>query len=309
MNFARRPITASRFDGPYTELPGYGKIPPNVADDEARDRRFEAIEAGFGERAEIQLDGDPVHEFAQWVTARDRYIFHGSNNREITEFVPVRASLEMYDHGERGNLGAVYGTQYGLWSLFFAVVDRERIRGSIRNGVSHFQALDGRTIDTYQFSVDADSLAEGPFTSGALYILPRGTFRQLPFWPDGPLSDEWASETAVLPLAVLDVEPDDFPFEVDGHDDGPVHRLMDLTAELIGHAGEAHRTEGGFAIDLAWSDEVRAVYDEWSEVFPTFFPTVDVELTGDGAARRWTLLGPEAFQMAFGSRLEGLLDD
>jgi hypothetical protein len=44
----------------------------------------------------------PKHEFVQFITAQDRFIFHGSNNTDIEEFQPVRKSMELYDETGRG---------------------------------------------------------------------------------------------------------------------------------------------------------------------------------------------------------------
>jgi len=71
----------------------------------------------------------PKHEFVQYVNAQDVVIFHGSNNPDIETFVPIRKSVELRDETGRGNLQAVYGTHDGLWSMFFAIVDRPNLRG------------------------------------------------------------------------------------------------------------------------------------------------------------------------------------
>ena len=33
--------------------------------------------------------------------------------------------MEMMDETGRGNIAGVYGTHNGLWSMFFAIIDRE----------------------------------------------------------------------------------------------------------------------------------------------------------------------------------------
>ena len=304
------PIEPTRLSEPYVEPPGYGLLAPDYDDDPERDAWFAELAGGFGDGSVLTWDGRfPKHQLVQWLTAQDRYIFHGSNATDIDEFVPVRTSIELRDHGERGNLGAVYGTRYGLWSLFFAVVDRASLEGSIRNGVSTFEAPDGRTMDTYQFSVHHETLPKRPFTAGALYVLPRESFRQLPMWPGGPLSNEWASETSVRPLTRLFVEPEDFPFldEVGGHDDGPLLRLQVLMRQLIAAGTSAEEIEGGYVIELAWDDATAAVYNEWVDLFGQFMPDVTVELEGSGEARTGTLIGPAAFQHTASEWLSHLL--
>lgn len=304
------PMELTRSNEPYADPPGYGLLAPDYRDDDERDAWFAELQSGLGDGSVLDWDGRyPKYELIQWLTAQDRYIFHGSNNQDIDEFAPVRTSVELRDRGERGNLGAVYGTHDGLWSLFFAVVDRANLEGSIRNGVSTFESVDGRSVDTYQFSVHHEILPKRPFTRGALYVLPRESFRRLPLWPEGPVSNEWASETSVRPLARLLVEPEDFPFldEVGGHDDGPLLRLQMMSRQLIDEGTSAREVEGGYAIELAWSDETEAVYDDWLELWNEFMPGVSSELQGTGAARTWTLLGPTAFRQTASEWLGELL--
>ena len=166
-------------------------------------------------------------------------------------------------------------------------------------------------MDVYQFSIDRDSLPQRPFTTGALYILPRESFRQIPLWPGGPLSNEWASPTKVRPLARFTIEPEDFPFldRIGGHDDGPLLRMLELTRALFDRATSARRIDDGFAIDLPWSDETAGLYDEWHGLFEQMMPGVDVGLSGTGDRRGWTLQGPEAFRSTAAEWLGDLLSD
>jgi hypothetical protein len=59
---------------------------------------------------------------------------------------------------------------------------------------------DGRSL--YFFSASG----EVEWTEGAVYVLPRDRFERV------ARSAEWASAEPVRPLAVLSVEPHDFPF-------------------------------------------------------------------------------------------------
>ncbi len=43
---------------------------------------------------------------------------------DLTELRPERQSMELSDETGRGNMAAVYGTHDGLWSMFFAIIDR-----------------------------------------------------------------------------------------------------------------------------------------------------------------------------------------
>ncbi|HEY5652035.1 MAG TPA: hypothetical protein VIW46_11340, partial [Acidimicrobiia bacterium] len=134
----------------------------------------------------------------------DSVIFHGSNRTDIDEFVPQRASMELNDTGGRGNLGAIYGTHDGLWAMFFAIIDRGRLRGSIRNGSTRYETPDRtQSVDRYHFSVHHEMLESAPYTTGALYLLPRAAFDRVPIYPGGPLSNEWACHEPIRPLARL----------------------------------------------------------------------------------------------------------
>ena len=120
------PLPMGRVDGSYVEQIGSGLIAPPHADDPERDEAFADVLSGtpHGGRIEWTLQY-PKHEFVRWAMDLDQFIFHSSNNTTIAEFVPIRTSVELQDHGERGNLGAVYGTHDGFWSMFFGVVDRK----------------------------------------------------------------------------------------------------------------------------------------------------------------------------------------
>lgn len=250
-------------------------------------------------------DGVAAHHLVQWLVERDELIFHGSNRRDIDEFLPRRTSTELHDVGGRGNLGAVYGTHDGLWSMFFAVVDRGSLRGSIRNGVSRFDAPDGRHVDVYHFSVSSVSLPDRPFTDGALYLLPRDTFTRIPFYPGGPPSPEWASTEPVRPIARILLEPADFPFldDVGGHDDGPLLEFEALNTTVLAGAISAERVDGGFRFTTTAE---RPDVERWTELATSFFPDVD-RLISDEEPVEVTITGPPAIEHVLQQRLAGLL--
>ena len=212
----------------------------------------------------------PRHEFIQYVTARQAVIFHGSNNQDIETFAPLRTSTELYDHSGRGNRMAVYGTHEGLWAMFFAVVDRPRLRGSIRNGVAYFQNRQGQPLTLFNFSINQEQLSERPFCEGALYFLPRSAFERLELMP-GALSNEWACSQAIQPLAKLLVSPEDWPFldVVEGHDDSMLIRVGEIgqaireaatRAELEGDSRAAWLPAGAIpAADLDYYLEKQAI--------------------------------------------------
>ncbi len=195
----------------------------------------EALRLGGAEFVPYDLPY-PLWEFVRFLMDRDAYIFHSSGRTDLTELRPERQSMELSDETGRGNMAAVYGTHDGLWSMFFAIIDRDNLSGSIRNGVLTFHDADGVEVPVYNFSINRDELDRRPYRHGALYLLPREPFVQLELLP-GVLSNEWASEQPVRPLAKLAIAPEEFPFldQIGGHDDGPLLRF-DTLGKLIREA-------------------------------------------------------------------------
>jgi hypothetical protein len=305
------PIPFARVEGLYRQLPGYGLKPPPFVPNHERYATFRGLLDRTEEGGRVDWDLPyPKHEFVRWAQQLDEFVIHSSTNREIEEFLPIRNSMELLDHGGRGNLGAVYATHDGYWSMFFGIVDRERLRGSLRNGVYVWQTPDGRTTTTYQFSLDQESLRKSPFTKGAVYLLPRSTFRRVPHYPGGPISDEWVSEQPVRPRALLLVEPDDFPFldQIAGHDESEFLGMVDLFGEVVARATGFDLPEsGGLAIDLAWSCEIDAMYTEWAALADQYMPVVTRHLEGEGDSRTLFLDGPGPYLERVRERLEEIL--
>ena len=161
----------------------------------------------------------PRWQFLCWLADTQDVVLHGSGRPDIEEFEPRQAD----DVSEFGARLAVYAASDGLWPMYFAIVDRGRVR-SLVNACAHVVDAEGRRLgDYYYFSVDADALAAGPWRDGTVYVLPRDTFEQQAEedW-DGlrVQATQWASPVAVRPLARLAVRPADFPFlgQVQGHD-------------------------------------------------------------------------------------------
>ena len=229
----------------------------------------------------------PKHQFLQYATTLDRFIFHGSNNQSIDRFAPERKSVELKDETGRGNRQAVYGTHEALWSLFFAIVDRKRLHGSIRNGISYYYNAANEPLSLFNFSINSAQLADAPYCDGAVYFLPRDTFERIPLFGTLP-SNEWGSEQPVKPLAKLRVSRDDFPFEIHGHDDGELLRLQALTQQLREAAGSAELTPSQFTVRVAEPFP----FDEFIRLQKQFMPTVQYVQGGDGATLTATNLPP-----------------
>ncbi len=301
------PIPVVRVDDEYEEPPGYGLGAPPYAPDPRRDRAFQALLSRTNAGAQIKWDlPHPKHEFVRWAQGLDRFIFHSSTTTTIEEFQPKRDSMELADHGGRGNLGAVYGTHDGYWSMFFGIVDRERLRGSMRNGVTQWESSDGRVAVTYQFSLEQQSLGNHPFTDGAVYLLPRESFRRVPHYPDGPLSDEWISEKPVRPVASLLVTPSDFPFldQIAGHDESEFLSMVDRFRELMsGATSFDKKSPTQLVISLTWDPTAQHSHESWANLAKEHMPVVEHRLEGSGTSRTLHLNGPEPYVAQVEKRL------
>jgi len=155
--------------------------------------------------------GAPKWQFLCHVCDTQPILAHGSGNPDIAEFEGRKSN----DVNEFGNRKAVYAASDGLWAMYFALVDRTRVH-SLLNSCMRIVEADGvLSAPYYFFSVEAAALAQHPWRTGTVYLLPRATFEQQAreAYPSFTLeSAQWASLVPVRPLAKLTVEPDDFPF-------------------------------------------------------------------------------------------------
>jgi len=155
---------------------------------------------------------------------------HGSGDPNIALFEPRQSN----DLNEFGNQKAVYAASDGLWAMFFAIVDRERVM-SITNACIRLEEDTGTVHGPlYVFSVSQSALANQPWRTGTVYLLPRETFTtQAPmaFGSSQVHFAQLASFMPVQPLAKLTVTPEDFPFlmQIRGHDDS---RLQEYATAL-----------------------------------------------------------------------------
>src|SRR5687768_14636470 len=113
--------------------------------------------------------------------------------------------------------------------MFFAIVDRTKWRGSMRN---QFFRKDGARY--YQFSLNKEMLALEPWCEGTVYVLERDGFTPT-LDESGGLTEEWQSASAAQPVGSVRVTPDDFPFlaNVQGHDEELANRLDDLFRDTM----------------------------------------------------------------------------
>ena len=141
----------------------------------------------------------PLYQFLLYLNENKDILVHGSNNSMIDTFEPKDSTLF---NGKP--IKAVFASSDGVWSLFFAVKNRE-YNGSLRNLCLTVPTKKG-IKRYYYFSVVHDEVENDVWMNGTIYILPKVHFKQ------GGIADEWVCEQKVEPLAKLSVVPGDFPF-------------------------------------------------------------------------------------------------
>ncbi|MBK8900067.1 MAG: hypothetical protein IPM53_02680 [Anaerolineaceae bacterium] len=296
---------------PAPDIPtGQGLLPPEMILDAGKAADFAAlldeVLGGRGRFLDYTLPY-PKHEFLRYLAQQEMFIFHGSPRADIDEFSTRRTSMELKDKSGRGNVQGIYGTHDGLWPLFFAVVDRDKITGSIRNGVQFFQNDDGDEVGVYNFSINQDWLDKNPWRSGTLYVLPRKTFRQMPLSAGGGLSNEWVSEVPVRPLVRLTIEPEDFPFlaQTGGHDDSELISLGALGEQITQATTAADFGADCLSRKLSYSPELGETILKYIPLAQKFIPTARFVLRFEPGTAVWLeMSGPPAVMQVMRDRVE-----
>jgi hypothetical protein len=172
----------------------------------------------------------PKWQFLCHLADHHNIALHGSGDPNIALFEPRQSN----DLNEFGNQKAIYAASDGLWAMFFAIVDRERV-GSITNACVRLAGDAGALHGPfYVFSVSQSALPKQPWRTGTVYLLPRSKFitqSPMAFGSYQVHIAQLASFEPVQPLAKLVVTPEDFPFlmQIRGHDD---QRLQEYATAL-----------------------------------------------------------------------------
>lgn len=187
---------------------------PTIEFDDDQRAAFEACYDRAVDSRTLDLAYDlpyPKHEFLAYLAQEKPVLFHGSNDTTLATLEP----RQQVDH--RGEpVTAVFATSDPHWATFFAIVDRDSYTDSLRNAGFLVETPSG-TVRRYYFSLSRRGLRAGPFSTGALYVLPDASFD--PPEVDVVGMDEWHSATSVTPVARIEVHPDEFYFlnDVVGH--------------------------------------------------------------------------------------------
>ena len=172
----------------------------------------------------------PKWQFLCYLADHHDIALHGSGDPNIAIFEPRQSN----DLNEFGNQKAVYAASDGLWAMFFAVVDRDRVK-SITNACVRLADETGAFQGPYYvFSVSQSALPNQPWRAGTVYLLPRSPFITQPPLAFGSYQvhiAQLASVEPVQPLAKLTITPEDFPFlmQIRGHAD---ERLQEYATAL-----------------------------------------------------------------------------
>ena len=205
---------------------------PRVELDEARRRHFDGVLANTPPGGVIDYRSDaPRWEFLWWCAEERGLLVHGAGRADIDEFTP-RSQTDWYSR----RTTAVFAASDGIWPMFFAIVDRKRYRGSLRNGCVRFGVGALASEKRYWFSLNATARGGRYWTPGTMYLLPRDNFRPTPPLL-GMQPQEWSNPNPVAPLARLHIEPNDFPFL----DDVGVHREYQELPTMLRAARDARR--------------------------------------------------------------------
>ena len=215
-------------------LPDYWLPRPSANFEETTQNAFDEL---WG--STLSLGGCPTIPFtlpySKWqflchLADQHEVALHGSGDPNIALFEPHQSN----DLNEFGNQRAVYAASDGLWAMFFAIVDRDRVN-SITNACVRLVDETGTFHGPYYvFSVSQSALPNQPWRTGTVYLLPRSPFMTQPPMAFGSYQvhiAQLASFEPVQPLAKLTVTPEDFPFlaQIRGHDD---ERLQDYATAL-----------------------------------------------------------------------------
>jgi len=251
--------------------------------------------AGAHGRIEYQLPY-PKHEFLRYLVTKRDVVLHGSSNGAIDIFEPTWQT----DYFGRVR-HAVFAASDGIWPMFFAILDRSRYHGSLRN-VCYWDVDDaGKRQKCYGFSINAAFLERQPWREGSIYVLPRATFERV-VDEDGSPSEEWLSTRTVTPITRLAVSPSDFPLlkDVEGHGDERTDRFEELVYQLGAGAQELTTYESALGLVLAppslWRDRAAG----FAALLPAVLPDLRAETVDDerGLILKVTGSGPDHDRLA-----------
>jgi len=146
----------------------------------------------------------PKWIFLEYLVKYQNALLHGSAN-PILRFEPRSSQDNIVD----GHLPRVYAASSGIMATFFAILDRPFLtkRGICAMNVFYapFQDATGETREGFHFAVDYRCLPMKPYQKGIVHVLSRDSFTS------DSRGMQWYSEIPVVPQAMIEMSPEDFP--------------------------------------------------------------------------------------------------
>lgn len=167
----------------------------------------------------------PKWQFLCYAAEEYGLALHGSGNGAIARFEP-RQPVDLTEFGAQN---AVYAAADGIWPMYYAILDRDGFDMSLNNACVYLVDPEGNQSQRYYFfSINREALAQQPWRSGYVYLLPSATFAMQPSAPFDRYQvyiPQLASPVPVTPLARIAITPQDFPFleQIRGHDPSRLH--------------------------------------------------------------------------------------
>lgn len=209
--------------------------PSSAAEAASYEAAADRLLSAGGARVDAADLPSPLMPFLCWLVENRPVLYHGSAREDIDELRPIRMSRDASAFGDQQ---AVYATGDPIWASWFAVVERNGMRG-MRNA-SIGLAPDGRVFPRwYFFSVDRPD-GKPAFRPGTLYVLPAEGFTPEPREYGIADTGQLVSASAVRPVASIPVDPADVPF-VDGT---VVHEQGEGQLRTMLKFGRGHRRRG-----------------------------------------------------------------
>jgi hypothetical protein len=170
----------------------------------------------------------PKWQFLSYLCSSRDLVLHGSQNMSIEMVEPQKAT----DIKAISNQKAIYATTDGIWSIFFAIVDRKNFKPlSLFNSCLNIRISPDNILGPlYFFSITHSALIQQPWCDGMVYLLPREEFIQEAAQQVSGAEivfPHWYSYKPTAPITRLPVQPSDFPFmrQIHGHDDATLVSL------------------------------------------------------------------------------------
>ena len=160
------------------DLPDYWLSRPGVEGPDLRasfDRTWDRAIAS-GDSPLIEVEPDQRWQFLCHLADARGFVLHGSGDPGIDVFEP-RQAIDLRDFG---NQKAVYAAGDGIWAMFFAIVDRDRVPSVTNACIRLADAAGNVSPPQYVFSISRSQLPNRPWRSGTVYVLPGDSFTLQP---------------------------------------------------------------------------------------------------------------------------------